>query len=270
MALLILPVRFHGIAPFLARLLGRLFLLLFLWQLASTFWHFTFLMDDRPLVLPREMEAGKLSPESLSRWYGAETGEREILPENLSLIAVISGTRGAALFKKNDGTSIATRVGGEIAPGLRLIDVETKQATIARDGIRQILKLPGTETEPGRVARSISADSKTAALPQVTKTVVVRRSQLLSTIQVRAADAWDKGLSDFRESGIRIDDPSAQPFAALLELQRGDVLKSINGQILTRIADISLIAHHFGQQAQVDVSLVRNGKLHNYRDQIQP
>jgi type II secretory pathway component PulC len=81
---------------------------------------------------------------------------------------------------------------------------------------------------------------------------------------------WDRGLSSAPDGGIRIDRAAVQPFARLLQLKDGDILKSINKRPLVRIADVSLLFFHFGQNPSVDLELIRNGTSLTQGYDIQP
>ena len=72
------------------------------------------------------------------------------------------------------------------------------------------------------------------------------------------------------DGGIRVDRVAAQPFAVLLQLKDGDVLKKINRRPLERVADVSLVFFHFGQNPSVDLELIRRGVPMTQHYDIQP
>ena len=253
------------------RWLGWLLFLVFSWQAAGLFWLAASPGDkEHGLSMPRPSGQARSAPrDAFLRWFGAETLAEGKPAGDLSLMAVIAGKRGAALFKGGDGASVAVRVGQDLRPGVKLVEVEPTQVVIEQGDGRATLKLP----EPAGSSNSAivaPAGKERPAFAPAGKTIAVTRGQLLAALQGRNVGAWDAGVSVLAEGGIRIDGASGQAFAALLQLRDGDILKSVNNRPLNQIADISLIAHYFGQQATVELGLIRNGAPQIQRYQIQP
>lgn len=81
---------------------------------------------------------------------------------------------------------------------------------------------------------------------------------------------WDKGLANFASGGIRVVDAEKQPLAQTLNLQNGDVIKSINDHDLNQLADVSLIYHYFSQSQNVNMTILRDGQPQQLHFDIQP
>ena len=75
-------------------------------------------------------------------WYAHEEKAPVEEPETYRLLGVIAGEHGSAVLRLTDGRSVAVRVGDEIAPGVKLVALESDQITIERAGSRQVIKLP--------------------------------------------------------------------------------------------------------------------------------
>ena len=266
---------FRGISPFFsARLffwLEWLLVCLLIWQLSGLFWA-VFSPSTRGvgLALPRPVgEGAQQSSEAFLRWYGADPSRVVQATSSYSLMAVIAGERGAALLKASDGSSVAVRVGEEIRPGMRLLAVEPTGVRIEQGGIRQEISFPQTDSQTlfSRAERSGPGQSGGA---RALKPVRITRGQMVAAMQGGNVGGWDKGLSSAPDGGIRIDRAASQPFAKLLLLKDGDLLKRINQRPLERLADISLISFYFGQHASVDIDLIRDGILLTQHYDIQP
>ena len=237
------------------------------WQVAGLLWLlFAPAGSANSLALPMPVPAHGVSRDAFLRWYGAEVKAAGPGARDFSLMAVIAGERGAALLKGSDGLSVAVRVGDDIRPGSKLLAVEPTGITIEQGGVRQELKLPQTATQ-GLFSRS---ESRSAARASALKPIRITRGQMVAMMQGGNIAGWDQGLSTSSDGGIRIEKAGAQPFAKLLQLKDGDLLKRINERPLERINDISLISFYFGQHASVDVELVRHGALLTQHYDIQP
>lgn len=247
--------------------LERLLIVVLCWQLAGLLWLlFAPTTNDVNLLMPRQSSAASLvSRDAFLRWYGTDGKAAADKVGDYSLLAVIAGKNGAAVFKSADNASVALRVGAEISPGRRLVAVEPRQVTFEQDGVRQVLRLPQASSEP----LFASVEQKPAAkrsLPPIALT----RGQMANMIQGANLGSWDKGLATVAEGGIRVENAATQPLAKLLQFRSGDILKTINQRPLDQLADLSLFFHYFGQPSPVDIVLVRNGATLTQRYDIQP
>ena len=128
--------------------------------------------------------------------------------------------------------------------------------------------LPG-ETSPADPAKATAAQSPVAK-SAVQKAIRITHGQMVAVMRDGNVAGWDKGLSSAPDGGIRVDRVAAQPFAVLLQLKDGDVLKKINRRPLERVADVSLVFFHFGQSPSVDLELIRRGVPLTQHYDIQP
>jgi general secretion pathway protein C len=233
------------------------------WQFAGLFWVlFAPASPDFKLVMPSQ-GAGQsvVTADALLRWYGGDTTADA--PEEYALLAVIAGSKGAAVVKRGSDASVAIRVGEELSAGNRLVAVEPEQITIERAGVRSVVKLPQKNT-PALFTGVAPPPAK--SLPAIKMT----RGQMAGVIQGGNLGSWDKGLSSFADGGVRVDNAAVQPLARMLQFKSGDILKSINGRRLNQVSDSSLLFHYFGQQSSVDVVLIRDGATLTQHYDIQP
>ena len=249
-------------------------LALLCWQLAGLFWLLCAPSTDGfSLGLPRPLaDAGAHSQQAraaLLRWYGADTVGAKATTGDYSLIAVIAGKQGAAVFKGSDGVSVAVRVGEALRPGSTLVAVEPSQVTIEQGGVRQQLQLPQKGSQD-LIAPGASSASGQPRSSKALKPIRLTRGQIVSVMQGGNVAGWDKGLASAADGGIRIEKTALQPFTKLLKLNDGDLLKTINQRPLNQLADISLISYHFGQRTSVDIDLIRDGVPMTQHYEIQP
>ena len=261
---MIVGERVRALAARLPAWLERIVLAVVCWQLAGLVWWVFAPGTGGPMpVAARAAPARVDSREALIGWFGAEAKADAAAASEYALMAVIAGRNGAALFKGSDGKSLAVRTGEALDASSRLIAVEPGGAIIERGGVRQEIKLPQAEARPlfGRPAGGAPATPASASAPKaaVLKPIRLTQGQMVAVRRGGNVAGWDTGLSGAPDGGIRLDRVAAQPFAVLLQLKDGDVLKKVNRRPLERVADVSLLFFHFGQQPSVDLELIRRG-----------
>ncbi len=249
--------------------LERIVLAVVCWQAAGLFWWlFAPATTGSMPVPPRPAPAHAESREALLGWFGGDAKTDAPAASDYTLMAVIAGRNGAALFKGSDGKSIAVRTGDLLDASSRLVSVEPGGATIERGGVRREIKLPQAESRP--IFSPAGSDAPAPSAAAAAKAIRLTHGQMVAVMRGGNVAGWDKGLSGAPDGGIRIDRAAAQPFAVMLQLKDGDVLKKINRRPLERVADVSLVFFHFGQNPSVDLELIRRGVPMTQHYDIQP
>lgn len=62
---------------------------------------------------------------------------------NLNLIGVFAGRKGFALFRVDGNRQLGVPVGGEISPGMKLLEAEKDHVIVGMSGARQRINLSG-------------------------------------------------------------------------------------------------------------------------------
>ncbi|MDR0361374.1 MAG: hypothetical protein LBJ46_01605 [Planctomycetota bacterium] len=242
------------------------------WQAAGLAWRLLAPATGGPMPLPpQSAPVGGESRDALAGWFEVETRIDAPTASDYALMAVIAGRNdGVAVLKGGDGKGLAVRTGDAVDAGSRLVSVDPGGATLERDGMRQEIKLPRADAPP--VASNAEARAPTPGVPAAPAANAIRltHGQMLGVMRGGNVAGWDRGLSNAPDGGIRIDRVAAQPFAPLLQLQDGDVLKKVNQRPLGQLADISLVFFHFGQNSSVVLELIRRGVPMTLRYEIQP
>lgn len=266
--------------PALTTLIAKiqpLLLCLLLWLLAGLFWRvFEPGSSALRLILPLETSAHRQQDFSVAQdWFGNDNSKvAEVATIQAKLLAVIAGKNGygAAIFTGLEASAVAAKVGQTLQGNIKLVEIAADHVVLDDNGRRQTLMLEGHNAPQAAVAGVVTpaaTPGSTPSAPSVTQTAL-SRGQLAGAMQGANVADWAKGLSSYREGGIQIDNIAAQPFSRLLQLQNGDVIKTINGQNLAQVADISLIYTVFSQQPQVLLVVLRNGSSVNLQYLIQP
>ncbi len=248
-----------------------------LWLLAGLFWR---VFEPSPralrLILPLEISAQRAQDFSAAQdWFGSDTSQATIVSTlQAQLLAVIAGQKGygAAIFTGLEASAVAAQVGQTLQGNIKLIEIAADHVVLDDNGRRQTLMLEGYNSLPVLASVALLPAVSTSNVPAaaVAAQATLSRGQLAGAMQGANVADWAKGLSTYREGGIQIDNIAAQPFSRLLQLQNGDVIKTINGQALAQVADVSLIYTVFSQQPQVLLVVLRNGSSVNLQYLIQP
>ena len=130
-------LRFHqsvALLPHLTRWLALLLLagLSGLWVMR--------LFAPTPLPVPVAPLPGSTEPGSAA-WRGLFSGSGGSGPVLLRGVIVAPPQDSVAVLSINGGPARAHRIGSEIAPGLRLTDVNAQSVTLERNGVRETLTL---------------------------------------------------------------------------------------------------------------------------------
>jgi S1-C subfamily serine protease len=279
---MISPNRLFSLAAGLPPWFERTLMALVCWQLAGlTWWLFAPSTAGPMPTPPRPAPVAGESRDALLGWFGGETpADAQTANEKYALTAVIAGPDGVAVFKDGAGKSFAVRAGDAIDSASRLLFVAPGSATMEHGRERREIHLPQPESASPKV------DARTGALPvkaasakssplaksspqaKPPQTIRVSRGRMAGMMQGGNVTDWDSGLSSAPDGGIRVD--HVPPFARLLQLRDGDVLKKVNQRPLTQLADVSLIVFHFGQDASVELELIRHGASTILHYEIQP
>ncbi|GHD58332.1 type II secretion system protein N [Jeongeupia chitinilytica] len=244
------------------------------WLAAGLFWLVLAPRSAVPVLKPPETAPAvpNLVWRNAPAWFGATAGSETASTLSARLIAVIAGDErsSAAVFSGIEASAVAVRVGQAVQPGVQLVRVARDRVELERNGRREILMLDGHDASA--MATTTVAPVAAAATPATGElpAQTLYRGQLAATMQAGNIADWAKGLAAAPGGGILINDPAQQPLARSLQLQAGDVLKSVNGQVLAQPADMSLLLTVFSQQAQIKLSVLRGGAPTTLQYQIQP
>ncbi|WP_169338603.1 type II secretion system protein N [Chitiniphilus shinanonensis] len=208
-------------------------------------------------------------------WFGNAATSATATTLSAKLLAVIAGGEGfsAAIFTGFGAGPLAARPGDTLQDGVKLLAVERDRARIDNHGRIEEVPLEGLDKAmpgigapqpPDVVAVAPQSPSGPAQQMKVTRGVMADAMQ-----NMNIAD-WSKGLANAPDGGIFISNARQQPFAEVLQLQDGDILKRANGRPLGDTADMSLVYSQFSQTSQVTLEVVRNGGLVVLQYQIQP
>lgn len=229
------------------------------WVLAK--WTWVFLAP--PAAAPSAAASPAVDLAALSRLFGgggpAGTAPTAASSSGFRLKGVVAPTPadiGSAIFNTG-GKDIAVPLGGELQPGIKLVDVAPDHAVILRGGIRERVDL---DTRMAPVPRSVGGRASGFRL-------AVSRSgpSAFSFSRRDLEDALkDPGQLSFlgrigvpQGGGVRLDAAPAGSLAARLGLQPGDIIRKVNGQTVASAGDLARVHQQFSTTSLVQAEIQR-------------
>ncbi|UXY14417.1 hypothetical protein N8I74_13965 [Chitiniphilus purpureus] len=212
-------------------------------------------------------------------WFGSAGTAAAPTSLAAKLVAVIAGGEGfsAAIFTGFGPVALAARPGDALQDGVTLLAVERDRARVDNRGRTEEIPLEGADKGilpgTGNIGGGPPPDSGTPSpsqSPASAQQLKITRGVMADAMQSMNIADWSKGLAVSPEGGIYLMDTRQQPFAGLLQLQDGDILKRANGRTLADTSDMSLVYSLFSQQNQVTLEVVRSGSPVTLQYQIQP
>ncbi|HEY6096244.1 MAG TPA: hypothetical protein VIU93_14980 [Gallionellaceae bacterium] len=103
-------------------------------------WTWVWLAPRAPSI-PVAVE--KSSPEDAERLFGVTAGAsgQGMSLANVNLIGVFSGLHGFAIFQLDGARQVGVPIGGEVSPGVKLLEISGDYVIVGRDGVQQRVDL---------------------------------------------------------------------------------------------------------------------------------
>jgi len=218
-----------------------------------------------PAVAPAAQGAPAVDLAAASRLFG---GDAQVAagpsrgPAGFRLKGVVAptaGTVGAAVLNVN-GKDVAVPIGGEVQPGVKLVDVEPDHVVISRAGVRERIDL---EVRMAAVPRSVGGQAAGFRL------TVNRAGPAAFTFSRKDLEAALKDPNQLNYlgkigmppgGGVRLDEAPPGSLASRLGLQPGDVIKRVNGQAVASAGDLARLHQQFATTSLVQAEILRGGQ----------
>ncbi|WP_432258547.1 type II secretion system protein N [Cupriavidus sp. TMH.W2] len=163
--------RFDASAAWLPRL-ASLVLFIALCALA-TYWVLAF-SAMRTIPVPQSARVAQteaVETGAVATLFGgsAQGGPRDV--QLLGVVAEVGGGAGAAIVSLDGGPAKAVRIGADLSPQIRLVEVRQRAVVIERNGVRQEIVLPvqaGATRGAPRGASALPTPPSGAAAPMAT------------------------------------------------------------------------------------------------------
>jgi general secretion pathway protein C len=179
-----------------------------------------------------------------------------------------------AIVNSGGKTDLTVRAGDEIQPGIILKSVYPRHVVLSREGV--LLRIDLAQKDAGLSPQQPGA-TRLGISPIGYNAYRISRSDLSAALQPQNADAHNPAnpglnlgkLGAAPSGGVQVMEAASGSLAEKLGLQPGDVLRQINGQYVSTLADLSRIYQQLQQASQIQLELVRSGKPMQLRYTVQ-
>lgn len=272
-------------SPWPYRILNAALLALLAWFAAGVVWWLLGPKPSAPVAAPAPLAAAPTSSQDLSSLvalFARPTSPAAVAQApsslNYKLRGVIAATGkqpAAAILQGSAPVALVIKLGDELEAGVTLTSVAPDHLMLDNRGKPERLELdakPAATLDQGASVASggpsIPSPAMRLAITPPNDERVLSRQQLAAGMQSLNVADWSKGLIDAPGGGILVENPTAQPIAPMLGLQGGDVLKSVNGALMNKTNDISMLYGAFTRETLVNVSLIRNATVMQFKFRI--
>lgn len=266
------------------------------WFGAQWFWRFyTLLIPPPAKALDAPIRTTQtLNLEPMKAWLGTagSLATASALPmSNLLLKGILfergshTNTASTGIFNLGTGRDIAVRVGEDIRPGSTLTAIYKDRAEVSENGATTVVMLeyktgkPGSSmagnmptgvpatANPGTSSRGGFALAVNQVAPQQFQ---FSRRELEATLKDAQALNFLGRLSPAPSGGARVDDAAPGTLAQRLGLQAGDIVRSINGQLIGSPGEMARLYQDFAKMNQVEAEVLRGGTPQRITFTIKP
>ncbi len=199
---------------------------------------------------------------------GALKGAKFLAPEDFELIGTIAWNEEfsmavirARVANKND----VYRIGDEIEKGARIVKIEPKKVTIDRNGQTEVLELPEIRVASSRVSFAKNVEVGKDGIKEIGEgQFLVSQDLFRDAFSNPAKIMRGAAVVPFFEkggiAGFRLKKVRKNSIYGKLGLQKGDVLRRINGIEIKGIDDIMQVMASMREAKRFSLDLARDGK----------
>ena len=180
------------------------------------------------------------------------------------VFAALRQRHSYAILNTGTKSDQTVRIGEEIQSGVILKNVYPHYIVVSHEGVLKRLNLP------------LIAAASSIATAETTRLGVrsvgynaynISRDKLSAALQNRDINVGQ--LSSSPGGGLLVTEASSGSVAEKLGLQPGDILRRVNGQAVSSMADLSSAYQRLKQETQVQLELTRSGKPMQLRYTVQ-
>ncbi len=226
------------------------------WQLAYWTWAF--------VAPPQGPSAGTgegatVDLGAIARLFGASAPQSGST-SGLRLKGVVAPTPGvaaSAIFASGAGRDLSVYIGGEVAPGVKLVEVDPDHVVVSRNGARERVDLetPHATAAVARAGRAAGFHLNVAHTGR--NAYSLSRQELDEALRDPNQLGYLGQIGMPIGGGVRMEAAPAGSLAAKLGLQAGDVIRKVNGQAVASPGDLARLYQQFGSLSQIDAEIQR-------------
>lgn len=241
------------------------------WQLAYWTWAF--------VAPPSAASAAASAPASvdlaaIARLFGgaAPSGGGNTSVDGLALKGVVAPTPGvaaSAIFAPRAGKDLSVFIGGEVSPGVKLVEVDPDHVIVSRGAVRERIDLEAPHSTASRTAATHARGFHLNVSRSGTNQFALSRHELDEALRDPSQLEYLGQIGMPRGGGVRMDAAPPGSLAAKLGLQPGDVISKVNGQAVTSTGDLARLYQQFATISQIQAEIRRGNATLQLTYQIQ-
>ncbi len=232
--------------------------LLLAWQLA--YWTWDFLAPPATASAPDEARP-VVDLAAIAKLFGAAAPSSGATADGLALKGVVAPTPGvaaSAIFAPRAGKDLSVFIGQDVRPGLKLVEVDPDHVIVSRGGVRERIDLEAARS--GASPRAPSASMRGFHLD------VSRAGPHAFALSRRELDQALRDPSQLQYlgqigmpagGGVRMETAPPGSLAAKLGLERGDVIRKVNGQPVASTGDLARLYQQFATLSRIQAEIQR-------------
>ena len=264
--------------PIREHLLPKLLILTLLVALGTQLAHWTWVfLTPSPLIAASKVQNQdlNLAVQSISsaRIFGKNEQKSVLLTADTTLNIHLKGVFAEnapypsyAILNTGGKNDISVPIGAEILPGIKLKSVFPQHIVVSQDGL---LKRINLESKNAQNANSPAGNARLGISTLGYNAYSISRASLTAALQAEDPSLKLGKISAAPGGGVLVMDAVNGSIAAMLGLQSGDILRQINGQFIAAPADLSRMIQQFQQASQIQLELMRAGKVIQLRYSVQ-
>jgi len=229
------------------------------WQLAYWTWAF--------VAPPSAASAAAASPASvdlaaIARLFGgtAPSGGGNTSVDGLALKGVVAPTPGvaaSAIFAPRAGKDLSVFIGGEVSPGVKLVEVDPDHVIISRGAVRERIDLEAPHSTASHTLASHTRGFHLNVSRSAGNQFSLSRHELDEALRDPSQLEYLGQIGMLTGGGVRMDAAPAGSLAAKLGLQPGDVIRKVNGQTVASTGDLARLYQQFATISQIQAEIRR-------------
>jgi general secretion pathway protein C len=238
------------------------------WQLAHWTWVFLAPPASAP---PRDAPASAaVDLAAIGKLFGASapSGAAATTVDGLVLKGVVAPTPGvaaSAIFAPPAGRDVSVFIGGEVRPGVTLVEVDPDHVIVSRSGVRERVDLAERRsTAPSSRGRNLGTRGFHIDVARTgANRFALSRKELDQALRDPSQLQYLGQIGMPRGGGVRMEAAPAGSLAAKLGLRPGDLIRKVNGQSVSSTGDLARLYQQFATLTQIQAEVQRgNETLH--------
>jgi len=231
-------------------------------QLAWWFWQFAApAAKSVDSANPAELAASAVDAGVARQLFGGSGAARTTAGSDIHLKGVYAAdgkTLSAAVLNLG-GRDLAVSVGNAISDKVTLAEVHADHIVVSRAGVRERIDLESYRSATRQTVAAAPGGFRLNVNSTGNQAYTLSRQELNNVLQDPRQLEFLGRIGTAPSGGIRIDDAPPNSLSGKLGLRSGDIITSINGQVVASPGDLARFYQQFGTLTAIRAEVKRGG-----------